>query len=85
MTDHKRERERERETERQTDRQTDRQTETERQRHRETETIRERKGKNGRGSRNTIKKKLSHTEVRKPQKFRNISREQWFKKLEDQS
>ena len=75
MTDHKREREREREI----DRQTDRDRETGRQRQRE------RKGENGRGrTRNTIKK-LSHTEVRKPQKYRNISREQWFKKLEDLS
>ena len=80
MTDHKRERERDRE--RETDRQTDRQRQIDRETERQRQ--RERKGKNGRGSRNTIKK-LSHTEVRKPQKYRNISREQWFKIMEDQS
>ena len=59
-------RERERETDRQTDRQTDKQ--------------REREGENERGrTRNTIKK-LFDTEVRKPQNYRNIITEEWFKK-----
>ena len=63
-----RERKRERETERQRDRETDRQTD------------RQREGENERGrTRNTIKK-LFHTEVRKPQNYRNIITEEWFKK-----
>ena len=53
-------------------------THTQNERETEREREREREGENERGRTNNTIKKLSHTEVRKPQKYRNNSREQWL-------